>query len=53
MGVNVEFTGKGCRIVEKTFEWVEFLTQILEIGGRITRLDVALDDFNELLDSQL
>ena len=50
MGVNVEFTGKGCRIVEKTFEWVEFLTEILEIGGRITRLDVALDDFNELLD---
>lgn len=50
MGVNVEFTGKGCRIVEKTFEWVEFLTEILKIGGRITRLDVALDDFNELLD---
>ncbi len=52
MGVNVEFTGKGCRIV-KTFEWVEFLTQILEIGGRINSFRCRLDDFNGVTRFQL
>ncbi len=40
MGVNKNLLGKGCRIVEKHLR-VEFLTKFCEIGGRITRLDVA------------
>lgn len=46
-GLHVVMTGSGCRQFEEesTVNWGSFFRKVLEVGGRITRLDVAVDDF--------
>lgn len=50
-GVCLEMSGQGCRDFE-TFgknDWVALFTDIAEMHGTITRLDVAYDDFTGVL----
>ena len=47
MGVHVEVSGQGCRELEGAGvvgSWSEFLEGMLALGGKVTRLDVAVDD---------
>lgn len=48
MGVHMDITGSGCRIVEQlpTFRsWRDFTASALSINGHATRFDIAVDDF--------
>jgi phage replication initiation protein len=59
MGVCVEITGQGCRQLEAEGVvdnsdllfpgWVGFLGQCRDMGGKFSRLDVAADDYDGLL----
>ena len=51
--IRLTVTGQGCRELEQTgivSSWPDFLSTMLDAGARFTRLDVALDDKNGLLD---
>lgn len=50
MGVHFEFSGKGCRILEKEKNWLEWFKIFDTMNVRYSRLDIALDDFHGLLD---
>lgn len=48
-GVMLELGGQGCRQLEGVLkaqkrDWFSFLNQLLTCGGKITRLDLAIDD---------
>lgn len=62
MGVHVEVTGQGCRQLEAegmidnpapeyamVGGWQTFLANIIDLGGKTTRLDVAIDDRDGLV----
>jgi phage replication initiation protein len=46
-GIHLLMTGSGCRQFEEESEidWYIFFKRIIEVQGRLTRLDVAVDDF--------
>jgi len=46
MGVHVQMTGDGCRMVESSagFEWLQWLKDLLGLGVRFSRADLAVDD---------
>lgn len=47
--IHINATGQGCRDIEELPEfgsWEGWLGDVLEIGGKFTRLDVAFDDFS-------
>lgn len=50
MGIHICFTGQGCRQYEaygiKT--WNDLFLDILEFKGHFSRIDVAIDEFNDL-----
>ena len=53
MGIHVQVSGQGCRALEqagRVTDWAQFFQEIWNEGGKITRLDVALDDHNGMLD---
>lgn len=55
MGVHVEMSGKGVRQFEaiyKSAPWV-FFAEVQSFAGRFTRIDVAYDDFQYLVDLDL
>lgn len=48
-GIMIELGGQGCRQLEGILQaqgrdWFSFLEQCLQEGGKITRLDIAMDD---------
>lgn len=47
MGVHLEMTGQGCREYESygIMDWKTFFNVLLRCEAKITRLDVALDDY--------
>lgn len=45
MGVHVIISGKGCRIYETQNNLVELVKRIDKVNGRLTRIDIAIDDF--------
>jgi phage replication initiation protein len=52
MGIHVRLSGQGCRELEGASEfqgWQNFLTQVLDLGAKFTRFDVAMDDDRHLL----
>lgn len=46
MGVHFEFSGDGCRQFEtfKDYSWQDFFQKIIDNEGKLTRLDLAIDD---------
>lgn len=54
MGVHLQLSGKGCRYLEnhsEGFDWFDFFKKIDSFEEyNISRIDIALDDFNRLLD---
>ena len=52
MGVHVEMTGQGCRHFEEVcgIDWVQFFTMLNGLDVRYSRLDIALDDYEGMLD---
>lgn len=51
MGSCLIIPGKACRKLEQDgLDWDVFLNTALAFDGKSTRLDIALDDFNEILD---
>ena len=50
MGVHFEFSGQGCRILEQEKNWIEWFKLLDDLKVRYSRLDIALDDFQGLLD---
>ena len=44
MGVHVIISGKGCRIYETENNLVELVKRIDKANGKITRIDIAMDD---------
>lgn len=55
MGIHVEMSGKGVRQFESTYNaspWV-FFAEVHSLKGRFTRLDIAYDDFQYLVDLDL
>lgn len=52
MGIGLEVTGDGCRELEMTLAgqgWPAFLSKLVKLGARFSRLDVAIDDREGLL----
>src|SRR5690606_35424193 len=49
MGIHIQFSGQGCREYEEMGikNWRTLLKEILAIGGKVVRLDVAIDDIAE------
>lgn len=51
MGTCLVLSGNACRQLESLgFEWINFLTKIITLGGKFTRLDLAIDDYHGFLD---
>lgn len=55
LGMLIELTGGGCRQFESILEaqdrsWIEFFRTCKENGGQFTRVDVAINDYEEYLD---
>lgn len=50
MGVHFEFSGQGCRILEQEKNWLDWFEILDNMAVRYSRLDIALDDFQGLLD---
>lgn len=52
MGIHCEFSGSACREFEGFFgdKWAELVQAVRENQGHFTRLDLAIDDFEGLLD---
>lgn len=50
-GVCLEMSGQGCRDFESfgSSDWIQLFDDISEFHGKITRLDVAYDDFTGVL----
>lgn len=50
-GIHIEFTGDGCRLLERVIsDWKSYFEFIInKFDVRFSRLDVALDDYNRLL----
>lgn len=48
MGIHIEMTGQGCRHFEKysRYSWVDFFAIILNLDIKVSRLDLAIDDFH-------
>lgn len=50
MGVHLEMSGSGCREYEENFttamNWTEFFKYVIGYNMQVTRLDLALDDFD-------
>jgi phage replication initiation protein len=48
MGIHLYMSGQGCREYEnmKKNTWAELFAMILDVGGRFSRLDLAIDDFH-------
>ncbi|MBO4126339.1 replication initiation factor domain-containing protein [Streptococcus suis] len=58
MGANIQMTGKGCRQYEEYLQgneknWISLIDRVLVAGGRFTRLDVANDLYEDLLNIQI
>lgn len=57
MGVHVQISGEGIRYIEtaiKDFDWVEFFKTLMETyKAKLTRLDVAVDDTEGIIDLEL
>jgi len=53
MGIHIQMSGSGCRLFEKEYPgtWKEFLISIQ--GANISRLDLAIDEKDGLLDLEL
>lgn len=53
MGVHVEMSGQGCRQYElirgESFTWSEFFRELLPYDIKVSRLDLALDDYSGIL----
>lgn len=52
MGIHVQVSGTGCRELEASGlvrDWQQFLVGLVQVA-RLTRLDVAMDDREELID---
>lgn len=49
---NYVFTGQGCTDLAKRIEndWIHLFKTLVEFGVNVTRLDLAIDDFNQNLD---
>lgn len=49
---NYVFTGQGSTDLAKKInsQWIDLMKKILNLGGKITRLDLAIDDFEGFLD---
>lgn len=45
MGVHVILTGKGCRLFESKESILNLIDRINQNNGKLTRIDLALDDF--------
>lgn len=52
---NYVFTGQGCTDLAQKIEsdWNWLFNRILELGGKITRIDLAIDDFEGVLDFEV
>lgn len=52
MGIHIEMTGQGCRHFEEvcSSDWVQFFTLLNGLDVRYSRLDIALDDYEGMLD---
>lgn len=53
-GVLIQLAGDGCRLFERFLEiqgsnWFDFLYFCLENNGNVTRIDLAVDDYQEYL----
>ncbi len=48
MGIHVQISGKGCRYLESldNFDWNRFLGNLVYLGVKFTRIDVAIDQQN-------
>lgn len=46
MGVHVIITGKGCRYYEKNNNLIELIKRINQAKGKLTRIDIAMDDYD-------
>lgn len=44
MGIHVIITGKGCRYYEKNNNLIELIKRINDARGKLTRIDIAIDD---------
>lgn len=45
MGMHVEMSGQGCRQFDASSgRWRELISNILDVGGHFTRIDIAIDD---------
>ncbi|BEH11833.1 hypothetical protein GSUET_34450 [Geobacter sulfurreducens subsp. ethanolicus] len=45
MGMHVEMSGQGCRQFDiNSGRWRELISNILDVGGHFTRIDIAIDD---------
>lgn len=51
MGIHIEFSGQGCRYLESSIceDWRSFFDLINSLGAKYSRLDIALDDYNQML----
>lgn len=55
MGIHVEMSGSGCRLIEqklkeKGMTFREYLLYLKDFGVSFSRIDVAYDDYKEMLD---
>ena len=55
MGIHFEFSGNGCkrlveRLKESSMDVREYLLFLSQYGVKFSRIDIAYDDFNKLLD---
>lgn len=55
LGMLIELSGTGCRQFEAVLEaqgrsWIEFFRTCKEHGGQFTRVDVAINDYEEYLE---
>ncbi|EUJ26643.1 Replication initiation factor [Listeria grayi] len=53
-GIMIELAGQGCRELEAILEaqkrtWFDFIETAMQAGGKITRLDIAVDDTKEYI----
>ena len=46
MGIHVQMSGQGCRQFETYYDvtWEELFYRIIELNGKFTRIDLAIDD---------
>ena len=52
---NLQITGEGCRLLdellfEKEEDYFDFFNTVIAYKGKITRLDIAIDDFSPLFE---